>query len=147
MKKIIAAIVICMSAPAAAQVSNLTRVEQEPYFRYSATIPGVAKADGGTVDLDVGMFISEAGKITNVSFSSSGRICNSDCDDDICIIDVGCGASGGGGTPVLSVQLVQLSVKPQVTASAGGPSVQLTIKPIEFSRLGDGRTYDLAPDQ
>jgi hypothetical protein len=40
-----------------------------------------------------------------------------------------------------------LSVKPQTTMSAGGPSVQVTIKPLEIDRLGDGRTYDLAPNQ
>ncbi|SMH35603.1 hypothetical protein [Mesorhizobium australicum] len=148
----LAALALVIAGDASAQTMNATLREDQPYFRYSVTVPDALSQNGASLPLELELFVSRSGDVQIAKTASRASLCDPICwlqgspPQRICLIFQGCpGAPGTGPGPTLqSPLLVELSAPAITTMTAGTPTTTtLSIRPISQERVETPLTYQL----
>lgn len=123
--------------------------EKEPYYLYSTKVPDAMMIDQNKEPLDLDLFVSQSGKIGNLSFSSGGNLCKPVCwkegspPREVCLFLTGCGEGGGGGALLERPIIVELA--PKTPADSGQPqhNYSVTVRPLTESGVNYPKEFDL----
>ena len=136
---------------AVAQTLNAQLQGEQPYFRYTATVPDALRENGTVRPLELDLFVSRSGDVQVAKTASAANLCDPICWQQgnpprpVCLLFQGCpGAPGTGpGPTLLSPILVELSV-PEETGTAGAPTLMtLSVRPVSQERVNAPLLYQL----